>query len=90
LSKTLFVKYFEGNTCKFYNVVENNYPQRNYLPIKILGKNGRKKSFFANFSNIFARKISCNMRIYSSDYDPIIYLKFLICFIFYFILFCIT
>jgi len=50
LYKTLFATNFVGNTCKFYNFVRNYYPQRNYLPIKILKKNGRKKKYFlANF-----------------------------------------
>jgi len=37
----------------------------NYLPIKILRKNGRKKYFLANFFNKFTRKISCNIRFFS-------------------------
>jgi len=49
LYKTLFTTIFVGNTCTFYNVVENNYSRRNYLPIKILSKNGRKKYFLTNF-----------------------------------------
>jgi len=66
LYKTLFATNFVGNTFKFNNFVRNDYPRRNYLPIKILRKNDRKKSFLANFFNNFARKISCNMRIFSS------------------------
>jgi len=66
LYKTLFATNFVRNTCKFYNFVGNNYPRRNYLPIKFLRKNSRKKSFLANFFNKFARKFSCNMRICSS------------------------
>ena len=66
LYKSLFVTNFVGNTYKFDNFVENNYPQRNCLPIKILRKNDRKKSFFANFFNKFARKNPCNMIIFSS------------------------
>jgi len=49
LYKTLFATNFVGNICEFYNFVENNYPRRNYLPIKILKKNSRKKYFLANF-----------------------------------------
>ena len=56
LYKTLFATNFIGNTCKFYNFVENDYPQKNYLPIRILRKNCRKKSFLANFFNKFAKK----------------------------------
>jgi len=61
LYKTIFTINYVGNTRKFYNFVRNNYPQRNYLPIKILRKNGKKKSFLANL-----RKIPYNMRISSS------------------------
>ena len=63
LYKTLFATNFVRNTCEFYNFVENNYPRSNYLPIKILRKNSRKKSFHANFFNKFVRKFTCNMRI---------------------------
>jgi len=35
--------------------------------MKILRKNSRKKSFLANFFNEFARKILCNMKLFSSD-----------------------
>ena len=66
LHKTLFATNFVGNTCKFYNFVGNNYPRRNYLSIKILRKNCKKKSFLANCFNKFVRKISYNMRISSS------------------------
>ena len=65
--KTLFTTNFVGNTYKFYNFVENNYQQRNYLSIKILRKNDRKKYFLANYFNKFTRKISCNMRIFSNE-----------------------
>jgi len=61
LYKTFFATNFVGNTCEFYNFVRNNYPRRNYLPIKILRTNSRKNSFLANFVNKFAKKISCNM-----------------------------
>jgi len=54
------------NTYKFYNFVGNDYPQMNYLLIKILRKNNRKKYFLANFFNKFASKISCNTRFTSS------------------------
>jgi len=66
LYKTLFATNFVGNTCEFYNFVGNNYPQRNYLPIKILRKDSRKKPFLANIFNKFARKFPCNIRICSS------------------------
>jgi len=66
LYKTLFATNFVKNTCKFYNFVGNNYPRKNYLPIKILRENVRKKSFLANFFNEFARKFPCNMIIFSS------------------------
>jgi len=49
LYKTLFATNFVGNICKFYNFVGNNYSQRNYLPIKILRKNDKKKSFLVIF-----------------------------------------
>ena len=45
LYKKLFVTNFVENTCEFYNFVGNNYPWRNYLPIKILRINSRKKIF---------------------------------------------
>jgi len=61
LYKTLFATNFVGNTCEFYNFVENNYPRRNYLSIKILRKNSRNKSFLPYFFNKFARKFPCNM-----------------------------
>ena len=56
LYKTLFTK----------NFVRNNYPQKNCWSIKILRKNSRKKSFLVNFFNKFTRKISYNMKIFSS------------------------
>jgi len=49
LYKKIFVTNFVENTCEFYNFVGNNYPWRNYLPIKILRINSRKKSFLANY-----------------------------------------
>jgi len=52
LYKTLFATNFIGNTCKFYNFVRNYYPWTNYLPIKILRKNGRKKYFLEIFSKV--------------------------------------
>jgi len=61
LYKTLFVTNFVENTYKFYNFVRNDYPRRNYPPIKIFRENDRKKSFLANYSNKFTRKISCNI-----------------------------
>jgi len=67
LYKTLFATNFVENTWKFYNFVRNNYPRRNYLPIKILIKNSRKKSFFTIFFNKFVRKFSYNIRIFSSE-----------------------
>jgi len=54
--KTLFTTNFVGNTYEFYNFVGNSYPRRNYLPIKILRKIKRKKSFLANYFNKFAKK----------------------------------
>jgi len=48
LYKTLFATNFVGNTCNFYNFVGNHYPWRNYLPIKIFRKSGRKKVFSCN------------------------------------------
>ena len=67
LYKTLFATNFVRNTCEFYNFVGNNYPRKNYLPIKIFRKNSRKKSFLIIFFNKFARKFSCNMRICSNE-----------------------
>jgi len=66
LYKTLFATNFVRNTYEFYNFVGNNYPRRNYLPIYILRKNSRTKSFLANFLSKFARKFLCNTRIFSS------------------------
>ena len=82
LYKTLFTINVVGNTYKFYNFVGNNDSQRNYLPIKILRKNGRKKFFLVNFFNKFTRKISCNIRIFSNEtiYDYIRF-KFVMTFI---------
>jgi len=74
LYKTLFATNFVENTCKFYNFVGNNYPRKNYLPIKILRKISRKKFFLANVFNKFARKFSCNMRIFSIAKWTFIYL----------------
>ena len=51
LYKTLFAK----------KNVRNNYLRRNYLSIKILCKNDKKKFFVINFFDKFGRKISCNM-----------------------------
>jgi len=56
LYKTFFATNFVRNTCEFYNFVGNNYPRRNYLQIKILRKNDRKKYFFANSFNKFTKK----------------------------------
>ena len=56
LCKTLFTTNFAGNDYEFYNFVENNYSKRNYLPIKILSKIRRKKSFLANYFNKFEKK----------------------------------
>jgi len=64
--KTLFATNFVGNTYKFYNFVGNNYPRRNYLPIKFLEKMAEKKSFLTIFFNKFPRKISYNMKFFSS------------------------
>jgi len=49
LYKTLFATNFVKNTCEFYNFIGNNYPRRNYLSIKILRKNSRKKLFLVIF-----------------------------------------
>ena len=59
LYKTLFATNFVGNTCEFYNFVGNNYSRRNYLQIKILRKNNRKKSFLA----IFLTNLQENFRV---------------------------
>ena len=69
LYKILFATNFVGNTCKFYNLVGNDYSRRNYLPIKILKQNSRNKSFLGKVFIKFARKILCNMRISSSGYS---------------------
>jgi len=66
LYKTLFATNFVGNTYEFYNFVGDNYLQRSYLLIKIFRKDSKKKSFLANFFNKFARKLPCNMIIFSS------------------------
>jgi len=49
LYKTLFTTNFAGNTYEFYNFVGNNYSRKNYLLIKILSKNSRKKFLFCKF-----------------------------------------
>jgi len=49
LYKTLFATNFVGNTCEFYCFVGNNYPQKNYLPIKILKKIAGKNIFLQIF-----------------------------------------
>jgi len=69
LYKTLFTTNFVRNTYEFYNFVGNNYSPRNYLPIKILRKNNRKKSFLINFFNKFTRKYPYNIRIFSIAYN---------------------
>jgi len=55
LYKTLFTPNFIRNIYKFYNIVKNNYPRKNYIPIKILNKNNRKKYFFINYFNKFKK-----------------------------------
>jgi len=65
--KTLFATNFVGNTCEIYNFIGNNYPRKNYLLIKILRKNSRKKSFLANFFNKFAKKFSYKIKIFSNE-----------------------
>ena len=66
IATNFLAKYFVYKTLFTTNFVGNDYPRKNYLPIKILRKNGRKKSFLPIFLNKFARKISCNMGISSS------------------------
>jgi len=66
LYKTLFVTNFVENACEFYNFVGNNYPRKNYLLIETHRKNSRKKSFLTIFFNKFAKKLSCNMKIFSN------------------------
>ena len=57
--KTLFAKKkIAWNTWEFFNFVGNNYPQSNYVPIKILRNNGKKKCFLAIVFNKFAKKKS--------------------------------
>jgi len=67
LYKILFAKNFVRNTYKFYNFVGNNYPQENYLLIKIFRKIG-KKSFFvlANYFYKFTKKVLCNIKNYNN------------------------
>jgi len=72
LYKTFFATNFVGNTWEFYNFVENNYPRKNYLPIKILRKNNRKKSFLVNIFNKFVKKISYNMRIFNNALNSLV------------------
>ena len=62
----IFATNFIGNNCQFYNCVGNNYPQKKYILNKFL-TNYRKKSFFCKYFNKFTRKISYNMRIFSSE-----------------------
>jgi len=66
LYKTLFATNFIGNTYKFYNFVGNDYPQRNYLLIKILKNNDRKSLFLYFFLINLQEKISFNMKTSSS------------------------
>jgi len=56
LYKTLFTTNFVRNTYQFYIFVKNNYPRSNYLSIKILRKNSRKKFFLANFLTNLQKK----------------------------------
>jgi len=42
-AKNIFYKKIIENICEFYNFVKDNYPHRNYMPIKILWKNNKKK-----------------------------------------------
>jgi len=58
LYKTLFATNFVRNICQFYNFVGNNYPQRNYLPIKILRKNSRI------FRNNYPRRNYCQLKFF--------------------------
>jgi len=59
----LFATIFVWILTNFYNFIRNNYPWSNYLQIKILRKNNRKKYFLVNFVNKFAEKSSCSMRM---------------------------
>jgi len=67
LYKAFFTTNFGENIYEFYNFIGNNYPRRNYLLIKILRKNSRKKSFLAIFFNKFLRKILCNIKFFNCD-----------------------
>ena len=49
MSKTIFTANFTGNISEFYNFVGNNYPQKNYLSIKIPRQNNKKNLFLQNF-----------------------------------------
>jgi len=60
LYKTFFATNFVRNTYEFYNFVGNNFPRRNYQPIKLLRKNKRKRSFLTNYFNKFRRKFLWN------------------------------
>jgi len=66
LYKILLTTNFVWTTYEFYNFIENNYPQKNYLLIKILIKNSKKRYFLVICFNKFAKKISHNIRIFSS------------------------
>jgi len=52
LYKTLFTPNFVGNIYEFYNFIKNNYPQKNYLSIKIsekiVGKNLFSQIYLTN------------------------------------------
>jgi len=52
-TKTFYTQDFVRNTYKFYNFLGNNYPQRNYLPIKNLIKNSKNNFFVTKFYNKF-------------------------------------
>jgi len=45
LYKIFFTINFVENTYEFYNFVRNNYPRKNYLPIRLLEKIARKNLF---------------------------------------------
>jgi len=49
LYKILSTTNFVRNTCKIYNFVGNDYPRKNYLPIKILRKISKKNLFLKIF-----------------------------------------
>jgi len=69
---------FVRNICEFYNFVEDDYLRKNYLSIKTLGKNDKKKSFLQYFMKILQEKLHEYVKISSSGLCIMVKTKFTI------------